>query len=237
MVFGSDDLLEPTYIQRAVEVFDKYPNVGLVFAPVRSIDSRDQEIGCEPIRKAELSSAGDEAVSALLTKGICTVTTIFRKDCYERLGGYDTAIRDGPDLELCARIAAHYDVYDLGQIGGAVRVHDAKTGHLSYLRLERLDSYINGQRKIWKHLSPAGLSGMGIADLETYIKADGARFACNGALTSLAFGRSDMSRYYLRRVIDLDPHWWRSARYWQAFGLQLFPPLGKRLTRSRMRID
>jgi hypothetical protein len=237
MVFGSDDLLEPDYLLRATEVFDRYPNVALVYAPVKTIDSADNVNFVEPSRGQTLYRAGDEAVATLLKNGICTVTTIFRRECYERLGLFVEAIRDGPDVEFCVRIAAAYDIYDLGIPGGSVRVHGAKMGHLSYLRPERLDSYMLGQRMIWSHLSSEGLRQMQVNNLEAFLATEGAQFAFNGALVCLAHGRPDLARNYLRHAARLDPALSRAPRFWQAWGLTIVPVLGKRILRKRMRLD
>ena len=39
MVFGDDDLLDPGYLNVATRIFDAHPEVGLVYGPVRTIDS------------------------------------------------------------------------------------------------------------------------------------------------------------------------------------------------------
>jgi len=236
MVFGSDDLLDPDYLAEADRIFEQHPQVGLVYSPVRTIDASDRVTHAGEPHTAALYRAGDEAVAALIKTGICTVTTIFRRGCYETLGHYDEKIWNGPDVEFVTRIAAHNDVYDMGKVCGSVRVHGAKMGHLGYLRRELLDSYLYGLSKIWGHLSPEGVRQMGIQDLDAFIAQDGFQFALSGALVMLANGRPDMARYYLRRAAGLDAGWWKRPRFWRAFGLSLAPPLGQWVMRRRMRI-
>ena len=236
MVFGSDDLLDADYLALASELFEANPRVGLIFSPVCSIDAQDRFIRAEEPRTPRLYRAGDEAVAALITQGICTVTSIFRRECYEKLGRYDDKIWNGPDVEFVTRIATRYDVYDMGRLCGSVRIHSAKMGHLGYMRKELLDSYMYGTRKIWGHLSPDGMRRLGVQNLEVFLARDGANFAMNGALVMMANARSDMARYYLQRVTQLDLRWWQRARFWRAVMLMLVPPLGQWLMRRRMRI-
>jgi glycosyltransferase involved in cell wall biosynthesis len=235
MVLGSDDLIDPDHLILVCQAFEEYAQVGLVYAPVRTVDANDRVIHEGVARPSRLYHAGDEAVAAL-TKGICTVTTVIRRECYERLGLFDEEIWNGPDVEFFPRIASSYDVYDLGQVHGSVRLHEGKMGYLGYLRKDLLDSYIQGSRLTWSHLSPEGLRRLGINDLEKFIAEYGARFALNGATVVIAYGRPDLVCYYLRRAAELDSHWWRRGRFWKAFGLLTVYPLSRRIIRYRMKI-
>ncbi len=237
MVFGSDDELDPDYLSRVSTLFTAHPEAGLVYAPVRGIDAKGRILNPGSPRKQKLYAAGDAAVSALLETGIGTVTTVFRRDACAAVGDYDESIADGPDVVLCARIAQRYDVIDAGAVGGSFRVHDRKIGPESYLRAERLESYMRGTRQIYDCLSRVGLRDRGIADLDRFIANDGARFALNGALTTIAYGKPEGARLYLRHVVRLDPGWWRSRRFWWVLALLAVPPLGTRIMRHRMKFD
>jgi glycosyltransferase involved in cell wall biosynthesis len=235
MLFHSDDMLDPDYLTQVSQIFERYPQVGLVYSPVRHVDANNQVTEQAAVRPARYYQAGDEALTALLTTGIHPLTTVMRRECYERLGGYNEGIRDGPDIELFARIASRYNTYDLGRIYGSFRVHDNKAGHLSYLRQDRLDSYMYGTRLIWGYLSPEGLRRLGINDLGKFIAEDGARFARNGAIMMMAHGRPDLTLYYLRWAAKLDAHMWKQMHFWRAIGLLIAYPFSRRLVRSRMK--
>ena len=226
--------LDAGYLVSVSEILDAHPGVGLVHAPVRVINAEGRVLDSGRERPARLFAAGDDAVVSVLTGGLSTVTTVLRKECIERLGGYDVAIRDTPDIELAARIAARYDVYDAGGIAGSFRWHAGKWGHLSYLEEDTLDIWMNGDRLSWSHLSAAGLGRMKVEDLDELIARRGARFAFDGALASIAHGRSDRARHYLRRAASLDGGWWRRRRFWQALALLVVPGLGRRVMRNRM---
>ena len=234
MVMGDDDELDAGYLGAASAIFDAHPGVGLVHAPVRIINADGRVVTPGVERPARLYAAGDAAVVSLLTGGFSTVTTVLRRECYERLGGYDETIRNGPDIEFGARIAAHYDVYDAGGVWGSFRWHAGKWGHLSFLQEDSLDLWMHGNRLSWSHVSPAGRRFVGIEDFEAMIARSGAHFAFNGALASIAHGRSDRALDYLRRAASLDAGWWRRRRFWQALALLALLGLGRRVMRNRM---
>lgn len=236
MVMASDDGLDPDYLGRVSRIFVEHPDLGLVYAPVRIVDERDGILEPGAPRQPRLLRAGDDAVSALICGGIGTVTTVFRRACTQELGGYDPAVRDGPDVELCARIASRFDIYDLGAIGGSFRTHPRKWTYLSYLRTERLDQYMLGNRRVWEHLSEAGRRALGVADLDRFIARDGATFALNGALVAIAYGQPALARDYLSRAKGLDPRWWRRRHTWQALVLLGLGGIGARIMRRRMHL-
>lgn len=234
MVMGDDDELDAGYLSAASAIFDAHPEVGLVHAPVRIINAEGRVVRPGVERPARRYAAGDAAVVSLLTGGLSTVTTVLRRECYERLGGYDETIRNGPDIELGARIAAHYDVYDAGRVWGSFRWHAGKWGHLSYLEEGTLDVWMHGDRLSWSHVSPAGMSFLGVGDFEAMLARNGAHFGFDGALVSIAHGRPDRAVDYLRRAAALDGGWWRRRRFWQALALLALPGLGRRIMLHRM---
>lgn len=236
IVLGSDDLLDPGYLELVSQIFDEYPDLGLVYASVHIIGAHDEIIYKGIEHPPRLYRRGDDAITHMLTVGINTVTTVIRRECYEKLGGYNEAIWNGPDIEFCARIASHYDIYDLGKVLGYFRLHEAKTGHLGYLRKEILDSYMLGVRLTWGYLSHEGQRHLGISNLERFVAEDGAGFAINGAMVTIGYGRPDLARYYLRRASRLDRCWWRRLQYWKSVGLLLAPTIGKRVVRYHMKI-
>lgn len=236
LVLASDDSLDPGYLAHVSRVFTERPDLGLVYAPVRIVDARDAVLEPGTPREPRLLRAGDDAVSALIRGGIGTVTTVFRRACCEELGGYDPCVRDGPDIELCARIARRFDIYDLGEIGGSFRTHDRKWTYLSYLKPERLEQYMTGNRRVWDHLSEQGRRALGVPDLDRFIARDGATFALNGALVAIAYRRPALAREYLRRARQLDPVWPLRRHTWQALLLLALRGTGARIMRRRMHL-
>lgn len=236
MVFGDDDELDPGYLAQVSELFEAHPEAGFAHAPVRTIDTQGAEIDPSPQREIAILAAGDAAVTALIRTGVSTVTSVFRLAAVQAVGGYDVLIPDGPDIELCARLAQAYDVIDSGVPGGSFRVHPDKWGYLSFLDPDRLKSYMRGNRLAYERLSQVGLTALGVADLDRFVAEDGARFALDGALTAFAYRRPDIARRYLSEAISLDRSSWQKRRFWQALAFLCAPPLGGAIMRRRMNI-
>ena len=166
MVFGDDDELDADYLAQVSQLFALHPDAGFAYAPVRTVDAGGSVLDPGRARAAGSLAAGDAAVSALIRTGVGTVTSVFRLAAVRAVGGYDARIADGPDIELCARLAQVHEVIDVGRVGGSFRVHDNKWGHLSYLHEDRLESYMRGNRLVYERLTPAGLAALGVEDLD-----------------------------------------------------------------------
>jgi glycosyltransferase involved in cell wall biosynthesis len=236
MVMGDDDELDADYLARVSQLFDEHPQAGFAYAPVRTVDAEGLVLEPGEEREVECLSAGDVAVGALIRTGVSTVTSVFRLAAVAAVGGYDAEIADGPDIELCARLAQSHDVIDAGRIGGSFRVHGNKWGHLSYLHDDRLESYMRGNRLVYERLSADGRRALGVEDLDGFVARDGARFALDGALTTLAYRRPDVARRYVAKAWRLDPSSWRRRRFWQALALLCVPSVGGAVMRRRMQI-
>ena len=81
---------------------------------------------------------GDEAVEKILFKNnIACSSVMVKKECYEKLGGFDENAWVSPDWEMWARIGKHYEIGHLDIVGCAV-VIDNKNSHLSAIEVDEL---------------------------------------------------------------------------------------------------
>jgi glycosyltransferase involved in cell wall biosynthesis len=234
MVLGSDDLLEPGGLRAVSAAFDEVPSVGLVHGRVRWIDGHGQSLGAQPAGPPLVWPAGDEAVSRLLTAGICASATVVRRACYEALGGYDATLWSGPDIEFAARIARGYDVCDTGTVTVSFRRHAANAGVFFYTRPDLMDAHLLGLRRAWSHLSPEGRARLGILDLDRHLGRLAAEYALGGSVTMTGAGDGVAAARYLRCARELDPSCRRRPRYWRAWALQAVPALGRLLVSARL---
>jgi glycosyltransferase involved in cell wall biosynthesis len=236
LLLPSDDLIDPDYLELASNIFEAYPRLGFVYAPVRSIDCNGCVIHEGISRPSKFYHAGDEALIALVVRGIHLSTTVVKRECYEKLGLFDERIWHGPDVEFFARIAANYAIYDIGQVKGSFRVHESKAGYLGYLNKGVLNSYMLLLRLTYGYISAEGLYRLGINDLEKFIAEETARYALNGAIVMIAYKNWSLAFHYLYRVIKLIPQWWMWGRFWKTLGLLALLPLSEHLIRRRMKI-
>lgn len=237
-IMQSDDLIDPDYLGLVSEFFDQHPNVGFVAASCRYIGPNSEAIDPGVARQPRLYRAGDQAVMALIKGGFPHVSSIvMRRECYEKFGKFDERIWHGPDMEMGARMAKYYDFYHFGAVYSSFRRHGSNMGVLEYLRKDFLEVDMYKRRLTWGYLSPAALNELGIDNLDRFAKKQSAESALVGAIGMMAYERADLSRYYIRRALKLDPEISRSARFWKSIALNLVPFLGVKVMKKRLRIS
>jgi glycosyltransferase involved in cell wall biosynthesis len=237
-ILQSDDLIDHNYLQMVSDMFETHPSLGFVAASCRYIDANDQVINPGTPLPAKYYQAGDEAVTGFLTQLLPHVSSIvMKRECYEAVGKFDPAIWHGPDVEMDARLAAHYDFFHFGSVHSSFRRHGTNIAHLEFLREDFLDVDMYKKRKAWGYLSLAGQRQLDIIDLERNLARNTATTAYNGAVMTLAFGRSRLSRYYVRQAVKYDRRMWRTSRWWMVAALALIPSVGQRVMERRLHLN
>ena len=234
----SDDLIDTDYLGLVSETIEKHPKIGFVAASCRYIDINDQVIHPGISKSPRLYQAGGEAVTALLRDGFPHVSSIvMRRECYERLGKFDETIWHGPDVEMDARIASKYDFYHLGSVHTSFRRHGTNMGNLEYLRNDFLLVDMLKKRKAWGYLSAERRRLLGVEDLDKYIVSNAALTALTGATAMIAYGRPDLTRFYLKEALRLEPRCWRQRQFWKGLVLSLMPGIGRQILQKRMKMS
>jgi glycosyltransferase involved in cell wall biosynthesis len=120
---SSDDILYPGALRRLVEVLENDPSVVCVFPDCDLIDERSRVIKRNVCRPFDL---GD-----LVVRQEChiAVGAVFRKDAFERVGGWRPELRLAPDREFWMRLAEHGKFHFLPQTLAGYRMH---TQSISY---------------------------------------------------------------------------------------------------------
>jgi glycosyltransferase involved in cell wall biosynthesis len=236
-ILQSDDLIDRDYLKIASRFLARNPDVGFVAASCRYIGPDDQVIHAGHSRSAQTYAAGDEAVTALLAGGWPHVSSIImRRECYDTLGGFDDRIWHGPDGEMFTRFASRYDFHHFGAVHTSFRRHGSNMGVLEYLRPDFLDVDMMKKRETWSYLSRRGREDLGVTDLARFIAKDGARSALTGATVTIAYGRPDLARYYMRRAVTLDRKVARQVRFWKVVALLLAGRAGRHVMRRRLQV-
>jgi glycosyltransferase involved in cell wall biosynthesis len=237
-VLQSDDMIDADYLGLVSEYFETHPQTGFVAASCRYVDPEDRIIHSGHPRPAQHYRAGDEAVTALLTGGFPHVSSIvIRRECYERVGGYDERIWQGPDMEMDARLASHFDFYHFGDVHTSFRRHGTNMGQLEYLRDDFLDADAFKRTLTWGYCSPDGLRALGVVDLVQYVRRQVAQSALGGVIIATAYGRSALARRYFSEALRLSPRVCLSGQFWKAASLVMLPWLGRRYLQKRMSIQ
>jgi glycosyltransferase involved in cell wall biosynthesis len=234
----SDDLIDPEYLSVVDNVFSRYPSLGFVAASCRYIDISGKEIHPGRVLSPGLYKAGDEALLFLLQRDIPHVSSIVcKKECYEKLGGFDERIWHGPDFEMDARLASAYDFYHLGDIYTSFRRHGTNMGNLEYQREDFLEVDLLKRKMAWNHLSIDARQHIGISNLDQYLKKEEAQVALIGSIVCIAYSHPKLSRHYLLQALRFRLRILFTAKFWKAFSLNLFPTLGKKVLEQRLNIS
>jgi glycosyltransferase involved in cell wall biosynthesis len=115
-LFHQDDVMMPDNLEAKVRVLEANPGVGLVHSNAQLIGPGDEVIAeqwlSSPTAADDGVHAGLPYVRRLLTGPnlVCCPGVVARRDCYERLGGFDGRLPYTADWEMWMRIAAFHDV-------------------------------------------------------------------------------------------------------------------------------
>ncbi|SMC31275.1 glycosyltransferase [Janibacter indicus] len=113
-----DDLCLDGRLTAQVRLLDDSPEIAVAGTLARRIDETGKVTGTLGVRR-------DGDVRPLMLTRNCLIhsSTMFRRELFEQLGGYDSALRQMEDYELWLRMARHGDVVVIQQELVAYRVH------------------------------------------------------------------------------------------------------------------
>ncbi|OIO39233.1 MAG: hypothetical protein AUJ71_01160 [Candidatus Omnitrophica bacterium CG1_02_49_16] len=121
-LFHQDDLMLPRNLEKKALVLEKRPDVGLVYSNIFQIDAQEGVFNHNPSWDEEAAhedfiEKGTEFFKRLILRPciICCPSVLARRECYERLGGFDLRLLFPADLEMWLRISRHYDVAFLAE--------------------------------------------------------------------------------------------------------------------------
>lgn len=103
----ADDIIEPTYIEKAVEILDKSANIGVVYCYA--------ELFGEKKGRWELP---DYEFKKMLLDNIIFVTALFRKCAWIKAGGFNVEMKNGmEDYDFwLSMLELGYDIYQIPEV-------------------------------------------------------------------------------------------------------------------------
>ena len=118
---AADDLLLPNRIEDQVEAFEKLPeNVAILYGNVEMIDAKGNHLGYSLPLEYEAPS-GDVFPELLEKHFLPSPSTLFRKDIFLQLGGYNEAL-SFEDFDYWIRSGREYSFSFLQKVGTKKRV-------------------------------------------------------------------------------------------------------------------
>jgi glycosyltransferase involved in cell wall biosynthesis len=104
----ADDLWHPEKLARQVRAFDN-PSVGLVYCAVEYIDEAGASLGTN-----HTGRSGRVLRSIALLQGTVVLaggsTAVVRRECFDRVGGFDLEMSTAADWDMWRRVACHYEI-------------------------------------------------------------------------------------------------------------------------------
>ncbi len=133
----SDDLWRPELLPTLVALLDARPEIGVAYAKGQAMDAGGRLLrhfqGMPP------RFPGDDVRSLLYDDCTCTIATLVRRACFERVGGYDESLPANEDWDMALRLAQQFRFAFVDQVLAHYRWHD---GNLTGPRSARFESVL-----------------------------------------------------------------------------------------------
>ena len=116
----ADDRWLPDKLRRQIDLFGADPRVGVVGSFMRYVSSSGRSLGVS-------GEALDGTSTTRLVEGrlmpFPMSSTVFRREVFDRLGGFRTELTQAEDIELISRVARDHRVVCVEEVLGLYRVH------------------------------------------------------------------------------------------------------------------
>ncbi len=188
-ILNDDDVWLPDKLARQTELLQTNPKVGLVHTDGLFIDGSGGTIEGSPLGFEFPKTVTGNVLLALLHQNkIIASAALVRKECFDRLGGFNESYFGSGDWEMWLRIAEEFEVGFVKEELTKYRVHGANASH-------KLDRIWQDDQKLreWIRTRYDQYRAMGFASTEL-TKAISHNEACLGTIYTLngnpAKGRS-----------------------------------------------
>lgn len=104
-LLDADDIWEPQKLARQLPLFRGRPELGVVYSDYSRMDADGKPLPNGPTQMHRGKVSGP----LLIENFVPASTTVVRRACFERCGGFDVALRTGEDYEMWLRLSAHFE--------------------------------------------------------------------------------------------------------------------------------
>lgn len=132
LLLSADDLLVPGALERAVEVMDDNPDVGLTYGRVLQWHDHLPIPDIKPVQKYTWDRHDLLKQLCVSTVNISTCTAIARTRTQKAIGGYRASLPHSCDMEMWLRFAANASVARINAVQGIYRKHSAAMSNAYY---------------------------------------------------------------------------------------------------------
>lgn len=130
----ADDIIEPTYVEKAVKILDNNPNIGIVYCKAKIFGNYDKYWNLKPFNKSDI-----------LYENCIFCSALFRKSDFIKIGGYNNNMKyscEDYDLWL-SFIEQGLEVFQINEILFSYRQYDETS---------RTTISLKNKKEIWNNL-------------------------------------------------------------------------------------
>jgi len=104
-----DDLWEPTFLQETLTALVKASHAAVIHADGYQVNEHNEILEYDGAMKHT------DSITQMLRGGhdVATSGSLFRKTCFEEVGGYDAMLRVWEDIDLAIRLSRQYEILHL----------------------------------------------------------------------------------------------------------------------------
>lgn len=203
--FNDDDVWLPTKLEKQVAMLDANPEIGLVHTSGYFIDDDGNEWDENPLRFPwPKTGTGDVLLELVPHNKIIASSVLARRECFEKVGKFNTAYFGSGDWEMWYRIAEQYHVGHIDEPLTLYRVHAGSASHYT-------DKVAADDLRIREWMLPRMMSYAARGyDKEELRRLTAHLYACVGT-TRVWMGQSAEGRKHYLESIKVMP--WRLKSY------------------------
>ncbi|MFZ4507431.1 MAG: glycosyltransferase [Fimbriimonas sp.] len=129
-VLNDDDLWAPTKLEAQLKLMDEHPKVGLAHTDGHFIDGDGNRMEGTPLGfEFPRTETGDVLLDLVYQNKIIASAALVRRECFERLGGFNPEYFGSGDWEMWLRVAEWYEIGFVAQPLTFYRVHGTNASH------------------------------------------------------------------------------------------------------------
>lgn len=197
-ILDSDDYWLPHKLTAQVALFDRRPELGLVYAFADTVNPAGERTNVGWHLGAPVTHRYGALAQLLLGCHIPALTAVFRRTCIEDVGSFDENLLGSGDWDLWIRIAARYPIACVEQSLAHYRIHPTNTTKLLFrtkaIRTEHAQVLQKAFQLPEVSALPQEIRAMAVA-----------RTHLSSAETEAMGGDARMVGLELKKAIELDP--------------------------------
>lgn len=141
----ADDMSDPTRFEKQIAVLRANPHFAVVGSFASHTNDRGQILSLSPTGPRSEAQFDDLRLSGETTM-VFGGTALFRKDLFEKAGGYDPSIGSGEDVELFDRMANLGPIVSIPEPLLLYRLHQTSLVQRTFLDGRRVHRFIKARR-------------------------------------------------------------------------------------------